>query len=310
MRVIAVGECMVEFARRDDGLWQQGFAGDTLNVAWALAALLPVGARVDYLTRLGRDGFSERMVAFLAAAGIGTGLIRREAGQAPGLYTIETDAAGERRFAYWRSASAARRLADDPDALADAFATADLVYLSGITLAILPPAGRAALVAALGARGRRPFRVAFDPNIRPVLWEDAAAMRAGLTAAAAAADILLPTHADEAAAFGDADAEATAARYAGLGGAEVVVKDGTAPTRWRAGTASGVLPVVPAARVVDTTGAGDAFGGAYLAGRLAGAGPAAAARVAQAVAAEVVGHRGALAPAAALAAAAAAARAG
>lgn len=309
MRVIAVGECMVEFALRPDGLWQQGFAGDTLNMAWALRALLPAAASVEFLTRVGSDGFSERMLAFLAAAGIGTSLVGREAGLAPGLYTIETDAAGERRLAYWRSASAARRLAAEPAALAAAFATADLVCLSGITLAILPPADRAGLLGALGQRGRRPFRVAFDPNIRPVLWEDGAALRAGVTAAAAAADIVLPTHVDEAAAFGDASAAATLARYAAAGCPEIVVKDGTAPTLWRAEGGEGTIAVAPAARVLDTTGAGDAFAGAYLAGRLTGAAPAAAVRLAQAVAAEVVGRRGALAPPPALAAAAAAAAA-
>lgn len=305
MRVIAVGECMVEFALRPDGLWQQGFAGDTLNMAWALRAILPTEAAVDYLTRVGADGFSDRMLTFLAGAGIGTALIGREADRAPGLYTIETDGDGERRFSYWRSASAARRLAARPEALAAAFAAADLVCLSGITLAILPRAERAGFLAALGRRGRRPFRVAFDPNIRPVLWEDGAALRAGVTAAAALADIVLPTHADEAAAFGDAAPEATLARYAAMGCPEVVVKDGTAPTLWRAAGAEGALAVAPAARVVDTTGAGDAFAGAYLAGRLTGAGPAAAVRLAQAVAAEVVGRHGALAPPAALAAAAA-----
>ena len=64
-------------------------------------------------------------------------------------------------------------------------------------------------------------------------------------------------------------------------------------------TADGVDEVVaaqPVARVVDTTAAGDSFAAAYLANRLAGAGPAAAARAGHALAGVVVGHPGALIP--------------
>jgi 2-dehydro-3-deoxygluconokinase len=54
-----------------------------------------------------------------------------------------------------------------------------------------------------------------------------------------------------------------------------------------------VPPVVPE-KIVDTTGAGDAFGGAYLAGRIVGLDPTASARLGHAVAAEVIGEHGAL----------------
>ena len=172
MRVLCIGEAMVEFFRRDDGLWQQGFAGDSLNVAWALRALLPASVQVEYLTRIGTDALSDAMMAMLDQAGIGTEPVQRDPGRTLGLYTIQTDATGERSFAYWRSNSAARGLAADAAALDRALAGVDLVYLSGITLAILPPPDRARLLDALGPRGNRGFRVAFDPNIRPRLWED------------------------------------------------------------------------------------------------------------------------------------------
>ena len=294
MQVLCVGECMVEFLRQDDGLWRQGFAGDTLNVAWAMRALLPPEAGVGYLTRIGTDSLSDRMLAMLAAAGIGQGAIARDPARTLGLYTIETDATGERSFSYWRSASAARALAQDRGLLDAAFAAVDLVYLSGITLAILPPEDRQTLLAALGQREGRAFRVAFDPNIRPRLWEDTDAARRAVTAAAALADIVLPTHDDEAACFGDADAAATRARYGALGVPEVVVKDGLRPTLLQAQGAAAALPVQGAARVVDTTGAGDSFNGAYLASRLTGAAPEAAVRAAQAVSRAVVAERGAL----------------
>lgn len=294
MRVVCIGECMVEFALRDDGLWMQGFAGDSLNVAWALRALLPHDAQVDYLSRVGTDGLSGAMVAMFQEAGIGTAFISRDDARTVGLYTIQTDASGERSFSYWRSDSAARGLARDADHLAAALAGADLVYLSGITLAILAAEDRARLLAALGRRGTRPFRVAFDPNIRPRLWPDIAAAAAEVKRMAALADIVLPTHDDEAVAFGDANAKATLDRYEGLGVPEIVVKDGTRPTRFLVDGQAVETPVNPARQVIDTTGAGDSFNGAYLAARLCGAAISDAVAQAQWISATVVGHRGAL----------------
>lgn len=299
MRVLSLGECMVEFLRRDDGLWAQGFAGDSFNVAWALRALLPADATVDYLTRVGTDALSEAMLDMLRHAGIGTRTVTRDAGRTVGLYTIQTDAEGERDFTYWRSDSAARGLAEDAAHLAAALAASDLVYLSGITLAILPAADRDRLLASLGRRGNRRFRVAFDPNIRLRLWPDLGTAKAVVTQMAARSDILLPTHDDERMAFGDADAGATMARYRGLGVPEVVVKDGKLPTRFDCGDEVGQLSVAPV-QAVDTTGAGDSFNGGYLAARMCGCGVREAVARAQRVAAAVVGRRGALLPMAAL----------
>lgn len=285
---------MVEFLRQDGGSWRQGFAGDSLNVAWALRALLPDAVHVDYLTRVGTDALSDAMVEMFRRAGIGTAHITRDDRRTVGLYTIQTDASGERSFSYWRSDSAARGLAQDAALLGAALSGADLVYLSGITLAILPPSDRQHFFAALGARGGRPFRVAFDPNIRPRLWESPAAAVRDLTEMARLSDILLPTHDDEALPFGDADSTATLARYADLGVPEIVVKDGTRPSLYRMDGVAGSCPVTPAGRIIDTTGAGDSFNGTYLAARLSGASPEIAVRRAQRVAACVVSHRGAL----------------
>ncbi len=89
------------------------------------------------------------MLDMLRSAGIGTGAITRDPERTVGLYTIQTDEDGERSFSYWRSDSAARGLAEDGEHLLAALTGSDLVYLSGITLAILSPVARDRLMASV-----------------------------------------------------------------------------------------------------------------------------------------------------------------
>ncbi|MDO5528207.1 MAG: PfkB family carbohydrate kinase, partial [Paracoccus sp. (in: a-proteobacteria)] len=151
--VVAIGEAMVELSPAGDGLLRQGFAGDTLNTAWYLRRALPADWSVDYASAVGRDAVSDQMVDFIAEAGIGTHHIARDPARTVGLYLISLDQ-GERSFAYWRGQSAARQMADDPARLDAAMAGAELVYLSGITLAVIGQAGRERMNAALDRASR------------------------------------------------------------------------------------------------------------------------------------------------------------
>ena len=292
-RFVSLGECMVEMAPTAQGTFSMGFAGDTLNTAWYARRCLPAAWSVDYVTAVGTDAVSDRMLAFFTEAGLGTTHIARLADRTVGLYLIQLDH-GERSFAYWRSTSAARTLAADPSRLAAALAGAGVAYVSGITLAILPDTDRPALLAALAAARTNGTRIVFDPNLRPRLWPSADAMRAAITNAARHADIVLPSFDDEAAHFGDADPDATARRYAGLGAGLVVVKNAAGPiTALSAGTLTRHTPA-PAVEVVDTTAAGDSFNAAFLAAHLTGAPLADAIRAGATLAARVIGARGAL----------------
>lgn len=296
MKLVSIGECMVELsAVEGDTLWRRGFAGDTLNTAWYARALLPQDWSVDYLTAVGCDPLSGKMVAFLQEAGIGTGLIQRHPTRAPGLYTIELQD-GERTFTYWRDTSAAKTLADDPARLAAALVDADIIYFSGITIAILPPTARDAFLDRLDRLREAGTRIVFDPNLRSRLWPSRAEMCAATTEAATRADIVLPSHDDEATHFGDSCPRATAERYRALGAAEVVVKNGGADMVLA--DAQGITPLSGLERVrpVDTTAAGDSFNGGYLAARLMGASAVDAARKGHETAMKVVLHRGALMP--------------
>ena len=292
-RLLCIGECMLELAPAGaPDTYRAGFAGDTFNTAWYASRLGQTGLEVAYLTAVGTDSVSQRLEDFTRSAGIVPEFIRRP-DRTLGLYMIELSN-GERSFAYWRGQSAARTLADDLDAL-PGIGPGDLVYLSGITLAILPEAGRARLLALLDRERAKGVRVAFDPNLRPRLWPAPEAMREAVMAGARLADIALPSFEDEAAWFGDRDPEATAARYAGAGAGLVAVKDGPNPVLLREGDS--LLRVAPdrVEPVIDSTAAGDAFNAGFLVGLEAGLSPTEAARKGCALSARVITQRGALA---------------
>jgi len=298
-RLVSIGECMIEMSGGSGGQYRLGYAGDTLNTAYYARAGLSEEWQVDYFTALGDDPYSEKMRAFLEEQGIGTAHVRAIPGKRPGLYLIH-QADGDRHFTYWRETSAARRLADDRAELASALGDAGLIYFSGITLAILDIEARQRLLSALATARRGGARVAFDPNIRPSLWPDNAAIAAGIEAAGAVTDIALPTFDDDRAVFGDADPGATVERYRGYGVGEVVVKNGPGEATIATGDTVTRVAAEAVDEVVDATGAGDSFGGAYLAQRLGGASAETAGRTAHRTAARVIGHAGALVPRSAL----------
>lgn len=298
-RIAFFGECMIELRGEPFGTMQQGFGGDTLNTAVYLARLgRDEDMRVSYATALGTDPFSDHMVAAWQEEGIDTSLVRRLGDRLPGLYAIEVDPSGERRFFYWRENSAVRGYFDIPSTpLEDAANELSVLYLSGISLAILPPEGRERLFAVMGRVRANGKTVAFDNNFRPRLWANIEEARAVYQRAYALSHVGLITLEDEMALQGETSVEQALSGIVALEVQEVVVKCGTRPTLVRIGSAAPLsVPVEAVPHIVDTTAAGDSFAGAYLAMRLKGVSPVVAARAANRMARVVIQHSGAIIP--------------
>ncbi|HSF94734.1 MAG TPA: sugar kinase [Thermohalobaculum sp.] len=296
-RVLCIGECMAELGSDGAGGYRLGFGGDTLNTALYMARLLGPG-QVGYVTRLGDDPYSLRMRQAWEAEGIDCGLVETVVGATVGLYAIDTDAAGEHSFTYWRGEAPARELFTRGNwhVRAEAMGQAAQVYFSGISLAVMPPEGRDRLIAAAAAARAGGALVAVDPNHRPRLWS-AAEAGAWIARAYGAASAALTSAEEEQTLFPDSGEDPPWPQTAC---AEVIAKTGAAGASVAAGGTVGHVPGVAAGKVVDTTGAGDAFNAAYLAARLCGAPPVEAARHGCALGARVVAHRGAIIPRAAM----------
>jgi 2-dehydro-3-deoxygluconokinase len=292
---------MIELQGEAFGAMRQGFGGDTLNTAVYLARCgHRAGLQVGYATALGDDPLSEGLLTRWASENLDLSAVRRIPGRLPGLYQIAVDAHGERQFSYWRGHSAAKAYFDTPDGetpLEQQAGQIDALVFSGISLAILPPAGRTRLLALAQRLRARGARVVFDNNYRPRLWAAAADAQAAFAQAYELASIALVTLDDEQLLWGCKDAALQLQRTLALPCAELVIKRGAAPTLLRVESAPlQEVPTQPVAQVVDTTAAGDSFAGAYLAARLTGATPAAAALAGNQLAAVVIQHRGALIP--------------
>ena len=287
--ITVIGEAMLELSRSDGDGWNLRYGGDVINTAVHLARS---GDHVRLASALGADPMSAQLLSQWQVEGVDTALVIAAKGQLPGLYAIETDPDGERSFHYWRSEAAARRMFDLPES-ADMVAQAaqsDLLYFSLITLAILPDAGREALLALAAQVKARGGKVAFDGNYRPRLWSDAATACLWRDRAIALCDIGLPTLADEVE-MGEADDAAdAAARWGADAGREIVVKlggDGCLVD-------GNIVPVPQMVPVIDSSGAGDAFNGGYLHARLTGATPVDAALAGHRLAGWNIGRRGAI----------------
>jgi 2-dehydro-3-deoxygluconokinase len=304
IRVASMGECMIELRHRSATALDLAYGGDTLNTAVYLARLTRGrDIRIDYVSALGDDAYSDGMLAMWRDEGIATDLVARLRGRLPGLYTIRTDAQGERTFTYWRSASAARDMlcGGRAEQVAAALTGYDLLYLSGITLSILDAPQRAALIALADRVRAHGGRVAFDGNYRPIGWPDADTARAAFDQILRRVDIALPTLDDEQALFRVKDARECAERLHPRGVAEVAIKLGEAGCSLSSAQSTGDVPPEPVDEVVDSTAAGDSFNAGYLAARLFGRDPPAAARLGNRLAARVIAHPGAIIPAAAMA---------
>ncbi len=300
-RIIAIGECMAELSGNAAKGWRLGYGGDTLNTSVYLARLLGDTARVSYMTRLGGDPFASKMLQSWAEEGISLDLTEVVADRTTGFYAITNDENGERSFTYWRDKSPARELLSQPlqEAQRRTILAADVLFFSGVTLAILGNAGRSQLIDLAECARAEGRLVVFDTNYRPRLWSSRIEARDSMAKALRACSLALASSGEVELLFGIAEQNAQITMLSDMA-PEAVLRDGAGPVTLRANGVSRKVNFPAVDHPVDTTGAGDSFNAAYLAARLSGIDPGKAAKLGCKLAGAVTRHPGAIIPLAAM----------
>ena len=171
MRICSIGECMIEISHNIQNKYVFSYAGDTANTAIYLSRL---GAHSAYITSIGNDRLSKKMISFFNKENVFTDDIHINKNNSLGLYLIRNDDNGEKNFFYWRNNSAAKTYFENINLnlLIKKISNYDAVYFTGITLSIYNYKNKNLFYKFLSSLKKKGIMIYFDFNVRLKNWEN------------------------------------------------------------------------------------------------------------------------------------------
>ena len=257
--IVAIGEPLGEFnqTRPDDQNYLFGHGGDTSNATIAAARS---GASTAYVSAVGNDAFGKSFLALWQREGVDCSAVKTDGEAHTGIYFISHGKDGH-EFSYMRAGSAASRMTIT-DIPVQMISNAKVLHVSGISQAISASATDM-VFAAIAIAKAAGVAVSYDTNLRLRLWPLERA-QAITNAAMALADIALPGLDDAQQLTGLSEPDAIADYYLKRGSRIVAMTLGKKGALVATHHKRLIVPSIPV-DVVDATGAGDCFDGAFLA---------------------------------------------
>lgn len=260
--IVCVGEALIDLfpqppgaSVRDAHSFTKAAGGAVLNVAVGIARL---GGAAAFVGAVSTDAFGESLLDVMAHEGVdASGVIRRP--NPTRLAFVEGDRAGDRTFSFANERSPADKGLRPGQLPLEMIRGARALHAGGGTVAKAPI--RAATLRACRVASEAGRFVSFDLNVRPSLFDRPAEMREQLLAGCAEATLVKCSLQDL-----DALREVGIEERDLLEGSPsaLVVTLGERGCRWRLRDGSAGASQSPTVRIVDTTGAGDAFMAALL----------------------------------------------
>ena len=262
--VVALGELLIDFTNvsADSDGYPTMAAHPGGAPANFLAALSRFGAKAALLGKVGNDTFGKLLVGTLQKAGIETrGLV-----MADDVFTtlafVTLDETGNREFAFARKPGADTRIS---------FEEMDLSLIDGArvfhfgTLSLTDEPARSATYKAVAYAREKGKLITYDPNLRKPLWADLEEAKEQLLWGLGQADVVKISNEEVEFLFGLGVEEGAAHILERFGVKLVFVTCGPDGCFFKNAVAQGHVPSLKGIQVVDTTGAGDIFGGSAVA---------------------------------------------
>ena len=261
--VVALGELLIDFTcvRQDEEGYPTMAAHPGGAPANFLAALSKFGAKTALLGKVGGDAFGKLLVGTLEKAGIETsGLVMAE-DVFTTLAFVTLDESGDREFSFARKPGADTRIS---------FEEIDLrlideakVFHFG-TLSLTDEPARSATYQAVAYAKNNGKLITYDPNLRKPLWRDIGEAKEQMLWGLGQADVVKISD-EEVEFLFDLGVE-DGAKYIleNFGVKLVFVTCGAEGCFFKNAVAEGKVPGLSGINVVDTTGAGDIFGGSAV----------------------------------------------
>ena len=169
INVCSIGEAMIEISNIKNSLYNQSFAGDTLNFCNYLDKKK---LNAFFLSAIGKSEINQSLLDFVKSKNISTKYIKQINQFEVGLYLIKNKDNGEKQFFYWRDESAAKHYFNNIDFLNlyKELKNFDYIYFSGITLSIIHISKLNNFIKLLRLLKSKKIKIVFDFNIRPTRW--------------------------------------------------------------------------------------------------------------------------------------------
>lgn len=260
--ITAIGELLIDFTpsgknERGVRLFAQNPGGAPANV---LAMASRLGGKTAFLGKVGRDAFGDFLRGVLVQNGIGSSGLAVDGAAPTTLAFVQLDDNGDRSFTFYRDPGADRMLTTGeikPELIGDC-----RIFHFGSVSMTHEPSRSATLYAAQYAKEQGKL-VSFDPNYRAMLWDSEEEALDQIKKGIAIADVLKVSEEEAQLITGDKDPAGASQKLLSMGPALVLVSLGELGAYYRNHACSGYVPSYQV-NAIDTTGAGDAFVGAFL----------------------------------------------
>ena len=261
--VVALGELLIDFTciSADEEGYPTMAAHPGGAPANYLAALSKFGARTALLGKVGDDAFGKMLIGTLSRAGIDTrGMILSQS-EFTTLAFVTLDERGNREFSFARKPGADTCIT--PEEVDLSIIDETRVFHFG-TLSLTHEPARAATRRALAYAKAQGKLISYDPNLRIPLWEDLDAARDQLLWGLSQTDVVKISQEEVEFLFGLGPEEGAEYILANYPVKLIFVTCGADGCIYQNGLTKGSVPAMSNIQVLDTTGAGDIFGGSAM----------------------------------------------